>query len=362
MKRTQFRSLALAAAMACSAGASWADLNLSYAFTGPVGLSVDGVGATTSAVGQVQASIPVGASVLKAFLYSAGTPSPFYADSPSTLAAYNGAGITLAGSAINNFDTLVGATSDRADIGRWFTARADVTSLISSLTAGAATDSFSWAVTEGTLSNRIDGEVLAIAYLLPGLTNATVAFLDGGQRTGGETTTINFVNPLGDPTVAGYAAAFGIASTFSCCNQASRIEVNGSLLTTNAGNNDDGAQQSDGSLITVGGVGDDPSNNVGSYASDDELYDLKPFLTAGDTSASIRTSNATNDDNIFFAHLYITDAIRDINDAPVTPPSGVPEPAAPALVMTALAALVISRRRKSWDAAERRQLESPLPE
>ena len=344
------RKTVVAVGLACALGSSWANLDISFAITGPVGLSVDGVGSNLAAVGQVQAVVPVGATILKAFLYSAGLPSPFYAGAPTTLAQYNASGISLAGNTINNFDTLVGATSDRADIGRWFTARADVTALITTLTAGAATDSFSWAVTEGALNSLIDGEVLAVAYSLPGLTNATVAFLDGGQRTGGETTSIGFVNPLGDPSVAGYAAAFGIASSFSCCNQASTITVNGTLLTRLAGSNDDGNDVAgfDGSLITVGGIGDNPGNNVASYADDDELYDLKPFLTMGDTALTIRTSNATNDDNIFFAHLYITEAIKNINDTPVVPPASgaVPEPAAPALVLTALAVLASTRRRQ----------------
>ncbi len=342
------RKTMVAAALACAMSSSWADLNIAFAVTGPVGLSVDGVGSNLAAVGEVQAVVPVGATILKAYLYSAGLPSPFYPGAPTTLAAYNASGISLAGNTINNFDTLVGAISDRVDIGRWYTARADVTALITTLTAGAATDSFSWAVTEGSLNNLIDGEVLAIAYSLPGLINATVAFMDGGQRTGGETTTIGFVNPLGDPTVAGYAAAFGIASSFSCCNQASTIGVNGTVVTRLAGNNDDGndAAGIDGSLITVGGIGDNPGNNVASYADDDELYDLKPFLTTGDMAVTIQTSNATNDDNIFFAHLYITEAIKNINDTPVVPPASgaVPEPAAPALVLTALAALAGTRR------------------
>lgn len=350
MNLSKPRKTLLALALAAAAGTSWADLESAFAFTGPVGLSVDGVGSNLSpSVGQVQAMIPVGATILKAYLYSAGVPSPYYTDAPTTLADYNGAGITLAGNAITSFDTLVGAISDRADIGQWFTARADVTSLITSLTAGAAVNSFSWAVSEGRLNERIDGEVLAIAYSLPGLANATVAFLDGGQRTGGETTSIGFVNPLGDPTVAGYAAALGIASTFSCCDQRSTLRVNGSVLTTFAGGNDDGNEVADGALITVGGIGDNPANNVANYDEDDELYDLKPFLAAGQTSLSIQTSNATNDDNIFFAHLYITEAIRNINNTPVTPPASgvVPEPTAPALVLTALAALAFTRSRKS---------------
>jgi hypothetical protein len=229
--------------LACSAGLANADLTLAGTFSGNVGLSVDGIGGNNVNVGTVQAVIPVGATILKAFLYSAGTPHPRYADSPTSLADYNASGITLAGNTINNFTKIVGATSDGPGIGRWFTGRADVTALIQTLTAGAATDSFSWAVTEGALNNRIDGEVLAIVYSHPSLALATVALLDGGQRTGGESTVVNFANPLTDPTVAGFAAQFGIASSFSASNQASTISVNwmtvrsslwGALATTQA--------------------------------------------------------------------------------------------------------------------------------
>jgi hypothetical protein len=339
-----FKTLA-AAALLGTAGLAQADLGIAGAFSGNVGLSVDGVGGANATVGQVQAIIPVGATILKAFLYSAGTPRPYYANSPATVGAYNAGGITLAGNAITSFDTIVGATSDRADIGRWFTARADVTDLVRTLTAGAATDSFSWAVTEGALNNRIDGEVLAIVYSHPSLALATVALLDGGQRTGGETTTVNFINPLTDPTAAGFAAQFGIASSFSVSDQASQIAVNGSALTAFAGNDDDGDSTSDGSLITVGGIGDNPANNVASYAEDDELYTLKGFLKTGDTSLSIRTSNATNDDNIFFAHLYITANIKDINGDPIDPPK-VPEPQTAGLVLLALAGARWATRRR----------------
>ena len=124
-------------------GAASAQLTTSGTWTGRVGLSVDGVGSNNAAVGNVQAVISFGATILQAYLYSAGMPTGQYASSPRTLADYNSSGITLAGTSINFFDTLVGATSPRADIGRWFTARADVTSLVQSLTTGAATNTTS---------------------------------------------------------------------------------------------------------------------------------------------------------------------------------------------------------------------------
>ena len=97
MKLFKFRKTIVAVGLACVAASSWADLNFAYAITGPVALSVDGVGSNAAAVGNVQANIPVGAPILKAYLYSAGLPSPLYAQAPTTLAAYNASGITLAG-------------------------------------------------------------------------------------------------------------------------------------------------------------------------------------------------------------------------------------------------------------------------
>ena len=334
------KSLA-ACALAVATSSAFASLDPINTWTGNVGLSVDGVGSTDAAVGNVQASIPVGATILQAYLYSAGTPVANVPGSPTTLAAYNGAGITFAGTAINDFNTLVGATSPRPDIGRFYTARADVTSLVQSLTSGAATSSFSWAVNEGNLSSVIDGEVLAIVYSSPSQVSGSVVLLDGGQNTGGETTIVNFAGPISDPSAPGFAMQLGLGISFSCCGQASTVDINGSTLTTFAGNNDDGAQVANGSLITVGGLGDTPLNNPPSYDADHELYNLAPFLHTGDTSFSIFTQNPTNDDNIFFASLYSTAQIS------VGPPP-IPEPETYALMLAGLGVLgLVARRRRS---------------
>jgi hypothetical protein len=338
----QFVQLAAAAVLcATSALASAQGLVSAGTFTGHVGVSVDGIGSNNTPVGDVQANIPVGATVLQAYLYSAGVPFPFYSDAPKTLADYNTAGITLAGNPITNFSTLVGAISTpRPDIGRWFTGRADVTSLVQTLTAGAVTPNFSWTVSEGTKNNRIDGEVLVVVYSDPSLPLGSVALINGGQNTGGETTNVSLGSPLGDPTDPGFAARLGFAISFSCCGQESQITVNGSPLADHAGNNDDGLVVQDGSLITVGGLGD-PTTNLASYANDRELYDLAPYLHTGDTGFQIHTVNPTADDNIFFADLYITADVTGVMP-------GVPEPETYALMLAGLAAVgAIARRRRA---------------
>src|SRR6185295_19919552 len=118
-------------------------------------------------------------------------------------------------------DTLVGAVSTRADIVSWATARADVTSLVTSLVSSGG-PSFSWSVTEGAARNLgIDGEVLAIVYSNPAAPVGSVAFLNGGQNTGGETSTVNLGAGLTDPSAPGFAAQLGLGISFSCCGQAS---------------------------------------------------------------------------------------------------------------------------------------------
>jgi hypothetical protein len=322
-----------------------ADLQPIGIWNGKVGMSIDAVGSNSSPVGLIQAQIPVGATIKAAYLYSAGTPYPWYSNSPKTLADYNSSGITLAGNAVT-FDALVGASAipNRPDIGNWFTGRADVTSIVTSLAAGGG--NFSWEVEEGRLNNRIDGEVLAIVYEHSSLANGSVVLLDGGLNTAGETSTVNFGTPLGDVTDPNFVADMSLGISFSIgSSQTSQIDINGLRLSSAAGGIDDGIG-SDGGLITAGGIGDtngNPGSPFSNSSADDELYNLKPFLNQGDTSFSIYSKNPSNDDNIFFMGLHITADISQVND---TPANGVPDTGATLLfVGVAMSGLIGLRRR-----------------
>jgi len=326
MKKLQLLSLICLISLVIAAPQANAALSPVGIWTGNVGLSIDAVGSNSSPVGNIQASIPSGATVLAAYLYSAGTPYPWDASAPQNVGDYNGAGISLAGTAVTNYDTIVGATSTRSDIGAWYTGRADVTSTVSSLaTAGPA---YSWSVVEGsTLNSRIDGEVLAVVYELASLPEASVTILDGGQNTDGETTTVNFSKPLTDTSDTGFLAEMSLAISFSTAtgSQVSNVNVNGTRLTSSAGGYDDGGLY-DGGLITAGGIGDstaNPASPMSTTAADDELYDLSPFLNTGDTSFTLLTDNPSDDDNIFMMGLYITADIGSINDDVIPAPGAV---------------------------------------
>jgi len=305
------------------AQSAYASLTVFQTYTGNVALSSDGFGSTTDN-GTISADVPVGATVLNAYLYSA----TFFGGSQAA---------TLNGSSVA-FNPQVLNTATCCDLA---SARADVTSIVAPIINGGPGGVYNFTVAETGVQQ--DGEGLVVVYSLPSLPTATVAILDGFSASGGDSASISFANPL-DPTAPGFFAKMGIGDSFSCCGQESTITVNGNTLTTHAGNNDDSADGfiSNGNLITVCSFDDPTSPPDPSYDQDHECYDLKPFVTLGDTSIAINTNNPSNDDNIFLETFYVS-GLANVCDTPdCIPPSEAPEPGVLFLVGIGIVALWVS--------------------
>jgi len=309
-----------------SVGTAEASLTEFDTFVGQFGYSSDGFGSTSNS-GTISASVPLGATVEAAYLYTGffNFGSPFLPT--STL---NGSGVAFGPNVLN--------TTACCGLG---SARADVTGIVKPIIDGGPGGIYNFTVTEGDA--RQDGEALIVVYSLPSLPISTVGILDGFASVTGDVTSINFADPL-DPGAPGFFAEMIIGDNFSCCSQKSTITVNGTTITTNAGNNDDGIGTiANGQLITVGGFDDPFSPFLPSYAEDHEKYNLVPQITFGDTSIEVRTVNASQDDNIFLALFHVFGR-AGINEPPPPINGIIPEPTSMLLLGSGLAFAGLRRK------------------
>ncbi|PZV25436.1 MAG: hypothetical protein DCF12_14945 [Snowella sp.] len=265
-------------------------LNAILSETGKIYLSVDGYG-TLDQTGSVQILKKPDATVRKAYLVGDGT--------------------TISSSAIGTTATLNGTTVnwDRIESTSFFYSYlADVTDLLKPTIDSAASGTVSIALDEGSETYSYEGLALAVLFDDPNqTTDNNVILYFGGLPPTGATSIINFSSPVDLSQVGEATLGLGIGFSYAAAGQTSQVSVNGQPLTLVAGNYDDGVGVN-GALFTVGGFEDNPDNPSPVSTdpeTDDELYNLLPFINNGDSSLTLNTVNPSNDDHIFFAHLTL---------------------------------------------------------
>jgi hypothetical protein len=255
------------------------------------------------ASGVIQVSKAAGTTVRQAWMFAAGMPGYTPVDGDVTL---DGQPVTW-----DPLHTIVSGIQSG-------NVAADVTSLVKPRIDVAPAGRVDITLMEAN-TIRIDGEILAVIFDDPTMsTNNSIALLYGAQQPLGDSFTANFADPIdtSDPSMR-VQLGLGISFGFQPSGQYSTVDINGTQLTSTAGGQDDCnepdlATCGDGELLTVGGLDDDPANPPDTTCAtadarcDDELYDLLPLLTNGATSVTVNTANPSNDDNLFFASLAIS--------------------------------------------------------
>jgi len=333
-RRTTMLALAAAALWFGGAERARASLTLFEEFSGADSISTGGCGSTTQACSWTE-TVPVGATVLGAYLYSSEYDQP----------AGGAPGGTLNGTAVNYATALgVNATAQNEAY------RANVTAIVAPIIASATSGTVSFNVTETNIDQ--DGEALVIVYTKPGLATQTVGILDGFSASGGDSSSITFASAL-NPAAPGFVADMRIGDGFSydgtgCTgnSQVSVITVNSQVVTNVAGCNDDSVDltPANGNLITIGGDNDPCTPHVAGgetvTASDHERYCLAPYITVGSHTINVSTVNPSGDDNIFLETFDVS------GNGVVSTGPAVPEPASMSVLAAALLGFGLLRRKR----------------
>ena len=210
---------------------------------------------------------------------------------------------------------------------------AEITSLVKATIDAAPAGRVNLSITE---VGAIEGVIVAVVFDdASQVQDNTVSLMFGAQQSAGDDFFISLAAPLNLAT-PGLRAELGLGISYSYMDggyagQFSRVTVNGTLMTSCAGGQDDGVA-ANGALLTVGGLDDDATNSSGPCPSslgtraDDEQYSLLPFVRTGDTQIAVHTVNPSGDDNIFFASIFLTVAGQVAVEEPPPAPSDVTPP------------------------------------
>jgi hypothetical protein len=265
---------------------------------GQISISIDALGITGS-TGTIQVEKPANATVRSAHLFAASTGF-----SNATLADGS---ITLDGVPVNWDDQVPnGILSNNY--------YADVTGIVKTRIDSSAPGRIDINVAENA-SSSTEGEILAVIFDDPSQqTQNTLLIFFGAQNTERDIFAFGLNEPI-DPSDPSAFFEFSLGISFgsqpAAVAQYSEVYINGQLLSSSAGGQDDGFQ-SNGALITVGGLDDvitnpaDPFNTGTTARYDDELYDLKSFLSGQANFIQVETTNPSRDDNVFFAAAFIS--------------------------------------------------------
>jgi len=308
-------TLTLLAAASIVASEARADLGVEVTETGFISVSADGAGTNSPAGVTISVEkLDSGATVRKAVFACASVLGATVPDGA----------VSLDNNAISWDISFTNATS----FGNFNNVYADVTSIVKPKVDAAPTGLVDFLQDEVTPTD-VDGCGLWAVLDDPSQTTQNTVFvLFGGQSPTGDSFEVNLGRALGpgDRAEFGLAISFGAQDQFgpagsNLCgtdsDMFSEVTVNGTRLTSCAGNLDDGTGNvANGTLITVGGIGDDtlnpdkpfqtPLDGDSSRTSDDELYDLTTVLGPADTKVSVNTLNPSNDDNIFGGFIFVT--------------------------------------------------------